>query len=77
MKTYLFDDRNSLIHALLGALFVLIPLLGVVGWPVFVYYEWQEFESPEATIGDILEALTGSFEMLLLHLLGVPTIKIL
>jgi len=77
MRTYLFDDRNSLIHALLGFLFVLVPLLGAVGWPIFVYYEWQEFEKPEATIGDILEALIGSAEALFLHSLGMPLIKIL
>lgn len=71
MKTYLFDDRNSLIHAVLGFLFTLIPLLGAIGWPIFVYYEWQEFESPEATIGDIEEALIGVIEALFLHLLGI------
>jgi len=67
MKTYLFDDRNSFIHALLGFIFVLFPLIGLIGWPVFVYYEWQEFEDPVATIGDIWEAGIGAFEALFLH----------
>jgi len=66
MRTYLFDDRNSLIHALLGFLFALIPILGVIGWPVFVYYEWQEPEDPVATIGDIWEAGIGYIEGLLI-----------
>lgn len=69
METYLFDDKDSLIHAFLGFIFLLFPLIGIFGWPVFVYYEWQEFEDPVATIGDVLEAVIGMIEALLLHAL--------
>ncbi len=75
MKTYLFDDRNSLIHALLGLLFALIPILGAVGWPAFVYYEWQEPEDPVSTIGDIWEAGIGFIEgLLIMRALHIPPI---
>ena len=69
METYLFDDRDSIIHAVLGFIFVLLPLIGILGWPVFVYYEWQEFEDPVATVGDVLEAVVGMIEGWIFHLL--------
>jgi len=59
MDKYLFDDFDSVIHAVLGFLIALFPLLGLVAWPIFVVYEVLEPENPISTVGDVVEAIVG------------------
>ena len=60
MKTYLFDDKRSIWHAVLGF------FVGVFPWylavPVvlgYTVYEVKEPEDPTATVGDMVEFIIG------------------
>ena len=68
-RLYVFDDRNSVFHSLLGMLagFVVrtLPLVTVLLVLIFTIYEAQEPENPVATLGDFTEFFVG-------FLLGLP-----
>ena len=60
MKTYLFDDKRSVGHAVLGFISAVAPApiapIIIVG---YVTYEVMELEDPVATVGDIVEFIVG------------------
>ena len=66
MREYLFDDRNSIFHAVLGFIVALMGS-GSVIWKIiatillmmYVVYEVFEIENPIATVGDIVEFAVG------------------
>ena len=60
MKTYLYDDRNSLAHTMLGFAVPFLPLLiGLAATLAFLLYEVWEKENPVNTVGDVVEFLVG------------------
>jgi len=61
MDTYLFDDVDSVWHAVLGFLVgAFAPfLLGAFIILVFLVYEVREPEDPVATVGDVVEFWSG------------------
>lgn len=60
MKTYLYDDRNSIIHSVLGFIIPFLPhLIGLLIFLIFLIYEVQEKENPISTVGDVVEFLCG------------------
>jgi len=60
MKTYLYDDRNSIIHTILGFASALLPyFLGILVFLIYLIYEVREPENPVSTIGDVVEYLNG------------------
>ena len=60
MKTYLYDDRNSIIHSVLGFIVPFLPhLVGLIVFLVFLIYEVREPENPVSTVGDVVEFLNG------------------
>lgn len=78
MREYIFDDKNSVLHALLGyftpvsmlidsRLCMVMILLSVV----YLLYEIREPERPWATVGDIVEYLWGGFTGLVVVMLYV------
>lgn len=66
MREYLFDDRNSIVHAVLGFIVALMSS-GSVIWKIiatillmiYVVYEVFEIERSIATVGDIVEFAVG------------------
>ena len=59
-QTYLYDDRNSLIHSALGFIAPFLPyLIGLVVFLAFLIYEVREPENPICTVGDVVEFLCG------------------
>lgn len=60
MKTFLFDDKRSVGHAVMGALTAIVPFylgaLIIIGYTV---YEVKEPENPIATVGDVVEFVVG------------------
>ncbi len=60
MNEYVFDDKNSIIHVVLGFITVMLPvILGTVLFITFVSYEVHEHENAVSTIGDVVEYLVG------------------
>jgi len=61
MDTYLFDDVDSVWHAVLGFLVgAFAPfLLGAFIILVFLVYEVEEPENPISTVGDVVEFMSG------------------
>jgi len=58
-RLYLFDDKRSLGHALLGFLTAFTLTWGIVILLLYTLYEIREEESPVATVGDVVEFLIG------------------
>ena len=68
MQTYLFDDKRSLGHGVLGFVSAIVPCwLGILIIFSYVVYEVREPENPVSTIGDIVEFLVGLSIGVLLH----------
>jgi len=60
MKTYLFDDKRSLGHALLGFISAIIPFhLGIIILISYTIYEIKEPENAVSTVGDLVEFIIG------------------
>lgn len=67
MRTYLFDDRNSVIHAVFGYILAMLSkyggvvakVLSIIAFILFVVYEANEPENPSSTVGDIEEFIVG------------------
>ncbi len=68
MREYLFDDKDSIIHAILGLITPITLPFGFFIFMVFMIYEIQEPENPVSTLGDVLEYFTGLLFMLLFQL---------
>ena len=63
MRTYLFDDIGSIWHFVFGfVLGAFSPFfLLAIGTMIFIIYEVREPEDPVATVGDMVEFLSGGF----------------
>jgi len=63
MREYLFDDKRSIWHAVLGMLVAVlgkrVPVLSVLGIIVYVIYEVIENEKAVSTVGDVIEFVIG------------------
>ena len=60
MKTYLFDDKRSVWHAVMGFISAVIPCyLGIPVIMGYAIYEVMEPENPVATVGDLVEFIIG------------------
>lgn len=58
-RVYLFDDRNSLFHAVLGFFSAFLLGWSLLVLVIFTAYEVREPEDPTATVGDVVEFLLG------------------
>lgn len=58
-RLYLFDDKRSVLHALLGFATAFTLTWGIVILFLFTLYQIRENESPVATVGDVVEFLIG------------------
>ena len=63
MREYLFDDKRSIWHTMLGLLVAVLgkrmPVLGALGIIVYVIYEVIENEKAVSTVGDVIEFIIG------------------
>lgn len=64
MREYLFDDWNSVVHAVYGVIAALLVFKGygvisVILFFVYLVYELLEPERPVATVGDVVEFMVG------------------
>ena len=60
MKTYLFDDKRSMFHSVLGFASAISPWY--LGIPIIIGYTVYEVREPEnaiSTIGDLVEFIVG------------------
>ncbi len=62
-RLYVYDDKNSLLHTLIGAVagfsLTTYPIITILITLVFTMYEATEFENPVSTIGDFTEFFIG------------------
>jgi len=60
MKTYLFDDKRSLGHAVFGFISAIVPFwLGIIIIISYTIYEVKEPENAVSTVGDLMEFVVG------------------
>ena len=60
MRTYLFDDKRSLWHAVIGCITGVIPYYFAIPVVIgYTLYEVREPEDPTATVGDMVEFIIG------------------
>lgn len=66
MREYLFDDRNSIVHAVLGFIVALMgsgsviwKIIATILLMIYVVYEVFEVERSVATVGDVVEFAVG------------------
>jgi len=66
MREYLFDDRNSIVHAVLGFIVALMgsgsviwKIIATILLMIYVVYEVFEIERSVATVGDVVEFTVG------------------
>lgn len=58
-RLYLFDDRRSILHALLGFASAFLLAHGLLILLIYTVYEVRENETPVSTVGDVVEFLIG------------------
>ena len=58
-RLYLYDDKRSILHTLLGFLSAFTLAWGLVILVLYTLYEIQEKENPIATLGDVVEFIIG------------------
>ena len=58
-RLYLYDDKRSVLHTVLGFLSAFILVWGLLILVIFTVYEVREKEAPVATVGDVVEFLIG------------------
>ena len=58
-RLYLYDDRRSVFHTVLGLASAFLLVYGLVFLLVYLVYEVREKERPVATVGDVVEFLIG------------------
>ncbi|KUH34251.1 hypothetical protein APY94_02965 [Thermococcus celericrescens] len=58
-KLYLFDDKRSILHAVLGFFSAFLLGWSLLVLVIFTAYEVRENENPTATLGDVVEFLIG------------------
>ena len=58
-RLYLFDDKRSLLHTVLGFLSAFTLAWGLLILVIFTLYEVREKEAPVATVGDVVEFIIG------------------
>jgi hypothetical protein len=68
VREYLFDDKDSIIHFILGAITPFILPIGFLVYFVFLIYEVLEPENPVSTLGDVIEYHSGLLFALLMQL---------
>jgi len=58
-RLYLYDDKRSVLHTVLGFASAFSLIYGLVIFLVYLVYEVREKEAPVATVGDVVEFLVG------------------
>jgi len=58
-RLYLFDDKRSVLHTVLGFASAFLLIYGLVVFFIYLVYEVREKEAPVATVGDVVEFLVG------------------
>ena len=58
-RLYLYDDKRSILHTLIGFLSAFTLAWGLVILVIYTLYEIREEESPVATLGDVVEFIIG------------------
>jgi len=58
-RLYLFDDKRSVLHSILGFASAFLLVYGLVVFFIYLVYEVREKEAPVATVGDVVEFLIG------------------
>jgi len=58
-RMYLYDDRRSVLHSILGFASAFLLVYGLVILLIYLVYEVREKEAPVATVGDVVEFLVG------------------
>ena len=58
-RLYLFDDKRSILHTVLGFLSAFTLAWGLLILVIFTVYEVREKEAPVATVGDVVEFILG------------------
>jgi len=72
IKIYIFDDKCSILHALLGALCALFIPYSIVFAVIYLVYQIAEKERLVYKLGDVIEFLLGYYTAdTFLHLLEI------
>jgi len=72
VKIYIFDDKNSFLHALLGALCALFIPYSIIVAVIYLVYQIAEKERLVYKLGDVIEFLLGYYIAdTFLHLLEI------
>ncbi|GAB6102376.1 hypothetical protein JCM16138_15990 [Thermococcus atlanticus] len=58
-RLYLYDDKRSIFHSILGFASAFLLVYGLLVLVIFTVYEVREKEAPVATVGDVVEFLIG------------------
>lgn len=58
-RLYLYDDKRSILHTVLGFLSAFTLAWGLLILVIFTVYEVREKEAPVATVGDVVEFILG------------------
>ena len=58
-RLYLYDDKRSILHTVLGFLSAFTLAWGLLILVIFTVYEVREKEAPVATVGDVVEFIIG------------------
>ncbi|NJE04189.1 hypothetical protein [Thermococcus sp. MV11] len=58
-RLYLYDDRRSILHTVLGFASAFLLVYGLLVLVIYLVYEVREKEYPVATVGDVVEFLIG------------------
>ena len=58
-RLYLYDDRRSVLHTVLGFASAFLLVYGLAVFLIYLVYEVREKEAPVATVGDVVEFLVG------------------
>jgi len=71
VRTYLFDDKRSFWHAVIGAVTAVIPYYFAIPVVIgYTLYEVTEPEDPTATVGDMVEFIIGFMIGIVVHIGG-------
>ena len=72
IKIYIFDDKYSILHAMLGALCALFIPYSIVFAVIYLVYQIAEKERLVYKLGDVIEFLLGYYTAdTLMHLLEI------
>jgi len=72
VKIYIFDDKYSILHALLGALCALFIPYSIIIAITYLIYQIAEKERLVYKLGDVIEFLLGYYIIdTLMHLLEI------